>query len=226
MTPNHLSSNQEPVNVGRTERTISAIAGSLLLYYVSKKNKGAAFMALASGYLLYRAVSGHCTVYSAVGRIRNTDHPSNINIRTSVTVNRPRDEVYAFWRKLENLPLFMKHLENVDQIDETTSAWKIRIPGGLGELRWEASIVNEEEGSVLSWQSAPGAVIKNAGKINFSDTPGKGTRIDALISYRAPFGRMGEKCSRLLTPVFSALVEKDILSFKEYMEDARVAGLK
>jgi uncharacterized membrane protein len=211
------------VNVGKTERVISAIAGSLLLYKITQKHKADSLLLLAGGYLLYRATSGHCPVHSFFSREKGADHPRNINVRASVIVNRPRPEVYAFWRRLENLPLFMKHLESVDEIDPTTSAWKVRIPGGLGFIRWEAEVVKEEEGTVLSWQSVPGASIRNAGKLNFSDTPSKGTRIDALISYYAPMGKFGEAASRLLTPVFSEMIEKDILGFKRFIEDTGTA---
>jgi len=205
--------------LGKTERAISAVGGSLLLYFVSRKHKKESLLLMAGGYLLYRAVSGKCPVSTALHEGGRDHRPSNVNVRTQVTVNSPREEVYAFWRRLENLPLFMKHLESVDEIDEFTSAWKVRIPGGLGHIRWEAEIVKEEEGTVLSWQSVQGASIRNAGKINFSDTPAQGTRIDALISYHAPLGRFGEEISHLLTPIFSEMIENDILGFKHFIED-------
>jgi len=174
---------------------------------------------MAGGYLLYRAVSGKCPVTKALREDGRDHRPSNVNVRTQVTVNSPREEVYAFWRRLENLPLFMKHLESVDELSDTISAWKIRIPGGLGDVRWEAEIVKEVPDTELSWQSAPGAGIENAGKINFSDAPSGGTRIDVMITYRAPMGVVGERLSRLLTPVFRNMIEKDIEGFKHFIED-------
>jgi uncharacterized membrane protein len=223
MTQDSTSIKAPKVNMGNTERVISAIAGSLILYKITQKHKADSLLLLAGGYLLYRATTGHCPVHSLLGKGRGADHARNVNVRASVLVSRPRAEVYAFWRKLENLPLFMKHLESVDEIDEFTSAWKVKVPGGLGHIRWEAEIVKEEEGSELSWQSVPGASIRNAGKINFSDTPAQGTRIDALISYQAPMGKFGETVSRLLTPLFSEMIEKDILDFKHFIEDRDTA---
>ncbi|HEY4208575.1 MAG TPA: SRPBCC family protein, partial [Puia sp.] len=128
--------------LGKAERAVSAVGGSLLLYFVSRKNKRESLLLLAGGYLVYRAVSGKCPVTDA---LRNSArmHPSNVNVRTQVTVNRPREEVYAFWRRLENLPLFMRHIESVDELDDMVSAWKIKIPGGLGEIRWEAEVVRD-----------------------------------------------------------------------------------
>ena len=207
------------IMLGKTERAISAVGGSLLVYFVTRRHKKESLLLMAGGYLLYRAVSGKCPVTNALREGGRDHRPSNVNVRTQVTVNSPREEVYAFWRRLENLPLFMKHLESVDELSDTISAWKIRIPGGLGDVRWEAEIVKEVPDTELSWQSAPGASIENAGKINFSDAPSGGTRIDVMITYRAPMGIVGERLSRLLTPVFRNMIEKDIEGFKHFIED-------
>lgn len=209
----------DQLEMGRHQRAASAIAGSLLLYFVARKHRKEAVLLLGGGYLLYRAVTGHCPVSNILRGGHAADHPRNINVRTHVTVNKPRQEVYAYWRRLENLPLFMRHLESVDEIDQIRSAWKIRLPGGMGSLRWEAHILQEEEGIELSWHSAPGAAIENTGKINFSDTAGRGTRIDAMISYKAPMGVVGERISRMLTPLFESMVEKDIIRFKHFIEN-------
>ena len=209
------------VNVSDRGRTASAIAGSLLLYYIARKNKISTFLSLAGGFLVYRGLSGHCPVNALMESHRGPSG-KNINVRTHVLVNRPRSEVYAFWRKLENLNLFMQHVESIREIDDKTSSWKIRIPGGLGVLQWEAEIVKEEEDKEISWQSKPGSSIENVGKITFTDTPAKGTtRIDALISYRPPFGAAAEGISRLLTPLLTRKIGDDIRSFKYYMEMER-----
>jgi len=211
-------------DMGDGERFLSAVAGSLLLYFVAKKHTVNSLLLLGGGYLLYRAVSGECPVTAALKKGRRRGRASNINVRMELVVNRPRAEVYAFWRRLENLPLFMKHLDHVDEIDSITSAWKLKMPAGVGDIRWEAKIVKEEKDEELSWHSVPGAPIENTGKINFSDTPGNATRIDIMISYRAPLGVIGERVGRLLTPAFRERIESDLHHFKQYIENAGLAG--
>lgn len=205
-------------NVGDKERIVSALAGSLLLFTTTRKHTVNTILLLGGGYLLYRAVTGHCAVSEAIGRSRSRTKFNELKVRTHLVVNRPRSEVYAFWRRLENLPLFMKHLEHVDELDQRTSAWRLRLPGGAGDIRWEAGIVKDERDTELSWHSVEGAAIRNTGKINFSDTPGKGTRIDAMIVYGVPPGPIGERIAALLTPAFQQRVEEDILRYKEYLE--------
>jgi len=173
---------------------------------------------MGGGYLLYRAVTGHCPISAALRSEHGTARASNVNIRTHVIVNRPRADVYAFWRRLENWPLFMRHLENVDELDSTTSAWRLRVPG-MGDVRWEARIVKEEKNTELSWHSVKDAVIETTAKINFSDTAGDATRIDVMLSYRVPPGAIGERLARMLTPAFREKVYEDIHNFKHYFED-------
>lgn len=207
-----------PRNVCRNERIFSAVAGSLLLCMLMKKNKNAGLMAAAGGYLLFKGISGYSPLSAFRDRMR-TPAGRNINVHMQLVVNCPREEVYRFWRDLENMNLFMEHVESVQELDEKTSRWMVKIPGGWGVLEWEARIVREEEGREISWTSLPGAAIDNSGKISFSDSPGNGTRIDALISYKAPLGIAGDKLSRFLTPLLKAKIEEDIWNFKYYMEN-------
>jgi uncharacterized membrane protein len=215
------------VNIGDNERVLTALAGSLLLYATAKKHTVNTLLLLGGGYLLYRAVSGHCAVrqvLSARGH-REEAQAGEIKVRMQLVVNRPRTEVYAFWRRLENLPLFMRHLEHVDELNAKTSAWKLKLPGGIGDIRWEARIVKEEEGKEFSWHSVAGAPIENTGKINFADTPAQGTRVDVMISYRHPEGIISEGMAQLLTQAFRAKVEEDVRRFKDYIENEAVTGV-
>jgi uncharacterized membrane protein len=206
------------VNIGDPERILSALAGSLLIYATAKKHSVNTLLLMGGGYLLYRAVSGHCSVYDALSGRRSGARGGDLKVRTHVVVSRPRAEVYAFWRRLENWPLFMRHLDHIDELDQRTSAWRLKIPGGMGDIRWEARIVKDEKDRELSWNSVEGAMIRSTGKVNFSDTPGMGTRIDVMIVYGIPAGTIGERMAGLLSPAFRQRVEEDIHQYRGYVE--------
>lgn len=211
------------VNVGNNERIISAALGAFLL----SSGLGNLFRSPISGLvktalggvLLYRGASGHCPVYASMGKTRNVSSTPAINIRTSLVVNKPKNEVYAFWRKLENLPLFMKHLANVTEIDSKHSHWEATIPGNIGKIKWNAEIVKEEEGYMIGWQSIPNSMINNAGKVVFHDAlNGQGTELEVVISYHPPAGELGSGVAKLLNPVFEKMIRQDVMNFKEYIE--------
>ena len=218
MNENASTCGKPAVNVGRVERYASAAAGAVLIFN-AVTGKRLNFLKGAAGVLLlYRAISGNCPVYSAMGKKRLPDPVQNINIRSTITVNKPRAEVYAFWRKLENLPLFMKHLKSVEQRDETHSHWVAHFPGFPAVISWDAEIVKEEEGTFLGWNSMPDSLLENAGKVEFRDAGEGQTEIQAVISYRAPMGPAGESVARLFTPLFRNMVEEDLQNFGHYIE--------
>src|SRR5690606_4153799 len=159
-----------------------------------------------------------CPAYSAIGKKRIPDPVKNINIRTIITVNRPKHEVYSFWRRLEHLPLFMKHLKSVEDKGDGKSHWVAEIKGVPGSISWNAEIVKEEEGSLIAWNSLPGSMIENAGKVEFFDAGVNRTEIHAVITYRAPLGPVGETIARLFNSSFEKMVREDLANFRNYIE--------
>lgn len=205
------------VNVSPAERGASLLAGAYFLYDAIGKRKKSSLEAILAGYLLYRGVSGNCLLYNAIGKTKPDNHSRNVNIQINMVVNKPREEVYAFWRNLENLPLFMEHLESVDSLNDSISVWEVRLPGNVGTMRWKSEIVKERPNELLGWQSLPGSSIENAGKVEFFDLGGA-TRLHVVISYHAPGGIAGESAARLLNPVFENMVEEDVRNFKWFIE--------
>jgi uncharacterized membrane protein len=204
-------------NVGRTERIISGLAGSLLLLNSLRKGKPISGLSVG-GYLLFRGVTGYCPVKERLSGNKLANELHKVNIKTTVIINKPHQEVYKFWRKLENLPLFMKHLESVTVIDQKRSVWKAKIPGGLGTIEWESEIVHDNMNERIGWQSLPGSQIMNSGNVQFRDAGNNKTELYAIISYEAPGGIVGESVGRLLSPVFEKMVHSDIEGFKDYVE--------
>ncbi|MRG44582.1 DUF2892 domain-containing protein [Chitinophaga sp. SYP-B3965] len=209
------------INVSKTGRMISSAAGASLLYLAcanfSKSPLKSLGRMLAGGYLLYRGISGNCPVSAMVEDNLRPHHARAVNIRTKFNVNRPRNEVYAYWRQLDHLPAFMAHLYDVEVIDERHSHWTVKLVGGFA-LEWDAEIVEDEENEVLAWRSTEGADISNAGKIIFRDAPDGGTELHVTISYRPPAGYVGAGLARLLNPAFASMVKNDVRNFKNYVE--------
>lgn len=204
-------------NISTLERLLIVAAGTFILYKsLSGKSKSIAGT-MAGTTLLARGISGYCPVYDVAGK-GGSMKSSNVNIRMQVTINRPVSEVYDFWRNLNNLPKFMKHIESVTEIDKVTSEWKAKGPSGIGNLNWKAQILMDEKDKLLSWHSLPDASIDNAGKVYFKNAGNNSTELDVMISYHAPLGVAGEKAAKLLNPLFEKIVKNDIQNLKNYLE--------
>ncbi|RZJ34442.1 MAG: DUF2892 domain-containing protein [Flavobacterium sp.] len=206
---------RQPVNVGTAERIVSLLGGSLLMYK-SLQHKNTVAGVIPGALLILRGATGYCPLYDMMGKQELKNH--NINIRTRLVVNKPVSEVYRFWRNLENLPLFMKHLKSVEVVDEKHSHWKAKIEGMPGAVSWDAVIVNEKPDSVLGWKSLEGAAVDHAGKVEFTSLGTEKCELHIVFSYRAPLGAVGENIARLFSPTVKKTIIDDIHRFREFIE--------
>jgi uncharacterized membrane protein len=216
-----LLQENENANVNMPERILSLLAGAVITYKGVSQMTNHPLIALqeamVGGLLLYRGATGVCPVYSRLGK-DSTDTPA-INITERFIVNKPREEVFAFWRNLENLPSFMKHLDSVEEQSDKRSHWKANLPGEILKLTWNAEITREEENRYIGWQSVEGSMVDNAGKVEFNDAiNGEGTELTVEISYFPPAGSLGQGIAKLLNNVFEDMIRKDITNFKHYVE--------
>jgi uncharacterized membrane protein len=217
---------QDGINVGSTERLVSGIAGAAVIALALRRKRLRGLLLPLGGSLLARAVTGRSAVNRALDR--NTargDRASSaatvargqgIKVERTVFVNRPQEEVYRFWRQLENLPRFMDHLESVTVLDESRSHWVAKAPAGT-KVEWDASIHNEIENELIAWRSLPGADVDNAGSVHFTPS-GDGTEVRVVLSYDPPAGKVGASVAKLLGEEPGQQVEDDLRRFKQVIE--------
>ncbi len=208
------------VNISTVERFMMVALGTYFVYRgIASKGKGIA-STFAGSTLLARGITGYCPVYDATNNKDGKINSSDIDVKASIYIDRPVSEVYAFYRKLENLPKFMSHLESVEEISKSRSKWTAKGPIGIGRISWEAEILHEEKDKMLSWHSLPDSTVDNSGRVTFS-AQGQGTDLDVNISYRAPFGIAGEKAAQWLNPYLENMVKKDVEDLKDYLETGK-----
>lgn len=208
------ASNQSKANKSTTttsKRTNSSQEGDILSGWgVTKNQLWGILGAVAGGALLYKGTRS--------GSKSKVSPKSIIEVKTSVLIKKPKEELYAYWRNLENLPDFMSHLKLVNEIDEKRSLWVAEGPGGLGRIEWEAEITWEQENSILAWRSLPDSEIENSGEVRFEPVGSKKTIVETTINYRPPAGKAGGVAAQLLNPAFKKVLENDLKEFKNIME--------
>jgi uncharacterized membrane protein len=218
---NNHHNTDDDTNVTWPERYVSIIGGVRLGYLGLKDLFSSPLSSIvkigAGGYLLNRGITGHCELYTQIDKYMA--RPVNINIRSSFIIHKPRHEVYAFWRRFDNLPLFMSHLKRVELLSNDHSRWVLKLPISVASISWEAEVVKDTIDEMIGWSSLPGSIIYNSGKVRFRDAAdGESTRVDVVITYQPPAGIVGASIGRILNPVFKNMVEKDVQNFKHYMD--------
>ena len=159
---------------------------------------------------------------SAAGTSGETEH-SDVLVGRTVSINRSRQELYAFWRDFRNLPQFMDNIQSVTVLDESRSHWVVRAPAGR-TVEWDARIVEDEPGEVIAWESVGDASVRNSGRIEFRDSAnGRGTLVTATLVYDPPAGGVGELVAKLFQREPKVQARQDLRRFKQLMETGEVA---
>jgi len=242
----HASSATDGRNVGNAERLVSVMAGgALAVYGLARRDLRGLAIALVGGELVHRGGSGHCMLYDALGvstadghsyptrQPRLTGDAATVNARKavkierSVTINRPRNELYATWRDFESLPRYIADLESVTDLGDGRSRWVARVPGGK-RVEWTAEIVTDRENEVVSWKTVGDSNVAHAGSVLFRDAPGgRGTEMKIEVDYEPPGGPVGALTARF-TGLFGqspdAKVREDLRRFKMQMETGESAS--
>lgn len=142
--------------------------------------------------------------------------------RSAVTVNRPRAEVYKFWRQFENLPQFMHHLEAVDEHADGRSHWKAKAPFGR-TVEWDAEIVEDIPEQHIAWRALPGSDVDNRGVVGFRDAPGgRGTEVLVELAFEPPGGPLGAVAAKLFGEHPDQQIADDLRRFKQIMETGEI----
>ncbi|SNB47501.1 SRPBCC family protein [Geobacter sp. DSM 9736] len=215
------------INVGRTERKASMVGGATLaLAGISRISKGRFLpglaMLAAGGMVFYRGKTGHCDMYETLGVNTAGTSDTGLEFEKSVTINRSPQEVYEFWRHLENIPRFMRHVDSVQRTGERTSHWKASGPRGT-TVEWDAETTEDHPGRI-SWRSLEGAQVPNQGTVEFREASGgRGTEMKVRIAYTPPAGAVGKVAGKILNQITAQQIEEDLKRFKQILETGETA---
>jgi uncharacterized membrane protein len=224
--------NDPGLNVGRTERWISGVAGAALVGYSLRRRRLRAVLLPVGIGLVRRAVTGRCEINRALGRnsargegrgsVASLAAGEGTRTEQSVVVARPRDELFQFWRRFDNLPRFMDNLESVTILDGLRSHWVAKGPLGT-RVEWDAEIHNEIPDELIAWRSLPDSDVNQAGSVHFTPALGGGTEVRVVMRYAAPGGKMGDTVANVLGDDPGRQIADDLRRFKQVMDAGEIS---
>jgi uncharacterized membrane protein len=154
--------------------------------------------------------------------------PGNQGVKVvrAVTIRRPAQELYEFWREVENLPRVIRHTVTVVARSRTESHWSVSGPAGKC-YEWDSLIINDEPGRLIAWRTADGADIAHAGSIRFEDAPGdEGTEVTVQVEYIAPGGKLGQLIGKFTGAEPGQQIGDTLRRFKALMECGEIPTTK
>jgi len=161
------------------------------------------------------------TILDAYAAATRSGSRSEMDLTGTTTVVKPPEEVYARWRRLEDLPSFMAHVDEVRTAGQVIH-WRASAPFGR-TVEWDAEIVEDVPGQRIAWRSINSSPVRNTGDVWFRPAPGgRGTEVHVNLSYSMPAGKLGETVARYFGEDPHQQLDDDLRRFKQVAETGEV----
>jgi uncharacterized membrane protein len=158
-------------------------------------------------------------LYAVVTRLRRK---TVMDLTATTTVSVSPREAYDRWRRLESLPSFMAHLDEVRETGPVTSHWRAAAPFGKA-VEWDAEITGDVPGERIAWRSVAGAAVGNEGEVRFVAAPGgRGAELHVRLRYTMPAGTLGAAVARYFGDEPHQQLDDDLRRFKQIVETGEV----
>lgn len=218
---------RHPDDLGQGGRLLSAAGGGLLLLYGLSSPTPLRLLLAAIGVgLVYQGTTGRNVVESIRTGEPMLARPHPLRVKKSVTVNRSAEEVYTFWRNLENLPRFMTHVRSVQRHGNGQSHWVVSGPRGT-VVKFDAQITVDRPNEMIAWQTLPGAALHHRGYVKFVPAPAdRGVEVHVALEYDPPGGEAGKVIGGLLGAITEQHIQEQIRNFKQIMEAGEIPTTK
>jgi uncharacterized membrane protein len=145
-----------------------------------------------------------------------------LHVTKGVTINRPREAVYQFWRELGNLPQFMAHVQSVVSTGYRRLHFVVSAPGGQ-TVEWDAEVVEDRPPELIAWRSLEGSDIFHEGSVRFDEAPAdRGTEVYVDLLYDAPGGKAGATIATLFGEEPTQQIRDDLRRLKQVLETGEV----
>ena len=141
----------------------------------------------------------------------------------TVSINKPKQEIYERWRDFTRFPDFMDNVEQVITEGDGASLWTIKAPAGT-TVQLRTRITEDRPGEVIAWKSDPDSDIATEGRVElFEVAPGRGTAVRLTMTYDPPAGLPGRAIAKILQREPNVQARRDLRRFKQLLETGEVA---
>lgn len=143
----------------------------------------------------------------------------------ALTIDRPRAELYAFWRDFTNLATFMENVEAIQPTGDHRAVWTIKAPAGQ-TVDVETEIVTDRPDELIAWRSVEGSQIETEGRVAFRDAGPRGTVVELIVAYKPPAGAIGKAIAKLFQREPNIQARHELKRLKMLMETGEIAIAK
>ncbi|PKQ26097.1 MAG: cyclase [Actinobacteria bacterium HGW-Actinobacteria-4] len=132
-------------------------------------------------------------------------------IEKSVEVDVPITTAYNQWTQMESYPAFMSSVDEVKQIDDTRTHWRVNVAGV--DREFDSEITDQVRDQHIAWRSI--GELHHNGRVAFEEVGTDATKVTLTMEWE-PEGFV-EKAGDLLQ-IDDMTIKRDLEKFKEMIE--------
>lgn len=189
---------------------------ALALYALARRSTLSPILAAGAAAMLARAATNIDTQ-----RLLGQRGRRGIDIRKTIFVAAPIDEVFAFWNDFGDFPKFLRNVREVSRNPDGRWHWVVAGPLGT-TTQWNVEVTRNVPNECIAWSTTPGSHVQHAGVARFLPEDG-GTRIDIEMSYNPPAGAAGHVVASLFGADPGAEMDEDLVRAKSFLETGKPA---
>lgn len=133
----------------------------------------------------------------------------------TLAVDRPLRDVYDQWTQMEEFPRFMDGVQEVHQVTDVRTHWRVSVAGV--EREFDAEIVEQEPDRVMAWRTLDGP--QHSGDVRFRPGGPQSTLVTLTMDFE-PEG-FAENLGDFLGLVEDR-VKGDLTRFKQFIESEKL----
>ena len=170
--------------------------------------------------LLYTAIGGGLLARATTNReIASLVRGDGVPVTKTIRIAAPVDQVFAYWRNLENFPQWMTHVREVRYVGGDRYRWTVDGPAGA-PVSWESELLNVVENREMTWRSVEGSQVEHTGRVRF-EPDGDGTRVHVQLRYSPPGGAIGHVVAKAFGTDPKSAMDEDLQRLKSLVETGK-----
>jgi uncharacterized membrane protein len=201
-------------------RLLVGIGATYLMLYGMVRGGLVGFFARASGFMLGARSLTNLNMRQMTGM---TDTGDAVQLRKSIRINAPVDQVYDLWSNFENFPRFMANVQSIHNQGGDRSHWVVKGPAG-SKVEFEAIETENIPNQLIAWRTTPDSQVKHQGQVRFSPSGDNGTQVNVSMSYTPPAGVAGAAVAALFGKDPKSEMDADLARMKSLLEEGKTTA--
>jgi uncharacterized membrane protein len=141
-------------------------------------------------------------------------------IEARVTIQRPVEKVFGFYRDFKNLPRFLGDVMAVEESGPATSRWTIQGPLGI-RIKWTIRVTEERTNELIRYETVTSPGLRTYWEVHFAPGP-QASETEVREVMKAPLGRLGRAALALIGKFPAQEVSSNLHRLKQVMETGKV----